>query len=499
MNKKILIISFLLILAIAFILKYFPDVITGLISQIVNLSVGIQNSTLARFVYFSYPSEITLGNSATFSVNLQNIGSVNITTGIEIHVKNSLLTTVSSSYDVNYTLAPLEIRSFSAIYTPTSAGTYWVIANATYNSTFETKTVEEYRSFNVTTAPVIPAYPVYPGVYIPPMVYVYNLTLEYPKQINLTQNESYIIPIYATNYGNADIHNLSLYVTLEGIRWKINPESLAALPPKTTVIFLISLKVPSDAEIKDYILNFMLDSKEIKRKGEIAITVLAYPIEFCPEVERAIRNYASLIDRVSIEIERAASQGRNVTLALKYFREARKEFDLVKDFFNLKDCESAKQHLELVRKCLELTVIELARSIIPSSPLLFYIIIIILTAIAISTIIIVTKKKKLLIITKPMISVLLEDREKSREELKNLEKVYKKKQINEVEYRLKKSKLEKEIEKIETEIIMRFGTERQLSLLEDVKKAYIEGIINKKIYNKTRERLVNKIVMGQKR
>jgi len=392
MNKKILIVSIILILAVAFILKNFPNVITGLLSQIVNLSIGIQNSTLARFVYFSYPSEVTLGNTATFSVNLQNIGNMNITAGIEIYVKNSLLTTVSSSYDVNYTLAPLDIRNFSASYTPTTIGTYWVIANATYNSTLETKTVEENRSFNVVSAPVIPPVPpVAPAAPISvPIIPVYNLTLAYSNYFNLTQNESFMILVYATNYGNVDLHSLTLSASIEKIELEVRPDSISVLPALLTTIFSISVKVPSDAEQGNYTLDFNVTSSEVKRTGRIIIAV--YPVLVCPEVERAIRNYAILIDRISSEVERAASEGANVTLAREYLELARQSLEKAKELYSSNDCEGAKQALELVKKYLERIVIEITK--LPPRPSYWLIFLILIIIFMLILIILFYRRKK---------------------------------------------------------------------------------------------------------
>ena len=70
----------------------------------------------------------------------------------------------------------------------------------------------------------------------------------------------------------------------------------------------------------------------------------------------------------------------------------------------------------------------------------------------------------------------------------------KEKEISRGKYESQKRKLEKNIEKIEIEIIVRSGTERQLTLLENMRKAYKEEIISRKMYIKSREKLVNKII-----
>ncbi|MCX6821486.1 MAG: hypothetical protein NTW30_01780, partial [Candidatus Aenigmarchaeota archaeon] len=106
--------------------------------------MSIANATLGKFIYFSYPSQVNLGcgvvqgNNITFDVVFENIGNFNITERIEIHVKNSSLDTIASYYDESYNLSPTGIRNFSVAWGP-SKGIYWIIANASYNSTEENK------------------------------------------------------------------------------------------------------------------------------------------------------------------------------------------------------------------------------------------------------------------------------------------------------------------------------------------------------------------------
>lgn len=392
MYKKILI-SIALILLAALVLKIFPSIITGLLTQIINISLSIQNSTQAKFILFSYPSEITIGDTANFTVVLQNTGNLNITSAIEIHVKDSSLNTLNSSYDINYTLAPLEIRNFSSNFTPTATGTYFVIANASYNSTLENRTIEENRSFDVVEV-VVP--PVVPPPVVPPVVYVpieliYNLTVTYPKQFNLTQNESFLILIYATNYGNVDLHNLSLFVSVEKIEWEVRPKNISVLSVGSTALFSISVRVPSDTKPKNYILDFNLSSAEISQTGKIIITV--YTIEVCPEVERAIRNYALLIDRISMDIGRAESEGANVTLAREYLEKARQSLEKAKGLYELNNCEKAKEELERVKNYLELIVIEIAK-VPPKPPFPFLIILLILLIMVLLILFLIYYRKK---------------------------------------------------------------------------------------------------------
>ncbi len=193
MSKKFLsLFLLLLIFLITVNSKFLFLTITGLISESI-ISMSIANSTFGRIVYFSYPSQVKLeceivqGDNVTFNVLFENIGNLNITERVEIHVKNSSLDTIASYYDDVYELPVLGVRNFSANWTP-SKGTYWVIANVSYNSTLENKTVEENHSFLITKKEGIGTFRRSPGQItktIPP-----GRSKIYPVEIQLWLDES---------------------------------------------------------------------------------------------------------------------------------------------------------------------------------------------------------------------------------------------------------------------------------------------------------------------
>lgn len=503
MYKKYFILFFILLTFVAlFYYRILLNVITGLLTTI---GISIASITTGEFIYFSYPSEVTLGDSATFETTFENTGNLNVTVAIEIHVLDSSLNTVTSSYDNNYTLRMGDTRNFSATWTPTATGTYWVIVNASFNSSAATNSTEENASFSVVSAEVVPVVeaPAGRGGGAPAKVITYNLTLEYPESVTLTQGESSIIPIYATNYGDTDLNNLLLSVSLEGIEWEIEPENVSILPVNSTAMFYISVLVSSDALSKNYTLNFTLKSNEVRESGQIIIKV--YPIELCEEVERAINNYEALIDRATAEIEKAIAEGRNVTSTLAYLFNAKEELELAKRFYASNDCGEAKVHLELVKENLKKLASELAKSIKPRVKyviiktwwiigIIFFVIALILPIF----ILIAKRRKRVKYVTKPMIIILKEKREKQKKNLRDLKKSYTRKQISENTYNRKKTEIEKEIVKIEEQILTQFGSERQKTVFKDLKKAYTEGIINRKTYNLTRQKLVNNIISKQK-
>ena len=159
MYKKFLLLVLLILLV--FLLTFFKSFllsITGSISKVVLLSLGIANSTQADFIRFngtanvSFPSKALVNTNITFDVILQNTGNQEITERIGIFIKNSSLQTVAYWYDDVDSLSPLETRRFIRVWAPKKVGTYWFVANASYNSSYESKKVEKNISFKVVYA-----------------------------------------------------------------------------------------------------------------------------------------------------------------------------------------------------------------------------------------------------------------------------------------------------------------------------------------------------------
>ncbi|MDI6826318.1 MAG: hypothetical protein QMD36_03970 [Candidatus Aenigmarchaeota archaeon] len=157
MDKK-----FILLFLVLFILLVYSwfvyESITGFITRFISLSLNVSSLTDGKFIYFSYPyviylrykdGEVILSQNATFNVIFMNTGNLNISGRIVIYVKNSTLHTLGTYHDDYFYLSPLDTKNFSATFLPNRTGKYWVIANATYNSTVETKTTAENKTFDV--------------------------------------------------------------------------------------------------------------------------------------------------------------------------------------------------------------------------------------------------------------------------------------------------------------------------------------------------------------
>jgi len=138
-------------------------------------------------------------------------------------------------------------------------------------------------------------------------------------------------------------------------------------------------------------------------------------------------------------------------------------------------------------------VIELANSIIPRArTLIYYLILIVILAFLL--VLVLLKKSKSKHITKPMKLLLKDERRKYKKKLEEIERLHSKKKINEKIYELKHEEIVDKIREIEEQIIMRFGDTKQKFIFNDLKKAWVEGIITKKVYIKAREKIADKIL-----
>ena len=189
------------------------------------------------------------------------------------------------------------------------------------------------------------------------------LTLEYPKQLKLNRGQSALINVFVKNDGNVDVNNLILIASVDGLSLDINPDSLAVLPPSSSFVFLISVKVPDGASSGTYPVQFTLASEKIIKKGTINVEVETLKIE--TEVSESIKNYDSTISSLYLEATRASKEGRDVEIAVGLLDRAKIELDIVKEYYDTKDYTTAKERLEIVRNLIEDATVELAKTARP--------------------------------------------------------------------------------------------------------------------------------------
>ncbi len=80
-----------------------------------------------------------------------------------------------------------------------------------------------------------------------------QLQFEVPEKIVLRPGESTSFPVEVTNRGNQKISDLKFVVQRIPLAWqKSSPSSIIEVQPNEKVIFIVSITVPQDAELKSY-------------------------------------------------------------------------------------------------------------------------------------------------------------------------------------------------------------------------------------------------------
>ncbi|MEM5797215.1 MAG: hypothetical protein QXD72_00040 [Candidatus Aenigmatarchaeota archaeon] len=327
-------------------------VITSLVSAVVSLSVS--ENPQGVITSFTYPSSVTVNNPMDFSVSFKNVGNVNITGKIIIFIKSSDLQTSAILPDDTFTLGIGETRIFNTTYTPTSGGNFFAFVIVTYDN----KTAETNASFTV-NVPSAPS----PALSIVRSEEKKILTLEYPKYIKLNRGQSSLVQIFIRNDGNVDLNNLILSTTDSGLALNITPTTLRVLSPNSSFIFLISVKVPREASAGMYLIDFILASDKITKKGEIKVEVEVQKIEV--EVEQTIKNYEFSIEKLFLEADKAAKEGRNTLLVIESLNQAKAELAIAKQLYESQDYIRAKEQLENVRIMIEQATVQLAQTVGP--------------------------------------------------------------------------------------------------------------------------------------
>lgn len=91
-----------------------------------------------------------------------------------------------------------------------------------------------------------------------------QLQFEVPEKIILKQGESYTLPVEVTNLGNQKIHDLQSVIQRIPLAWqKTSPSSIIEVEPNETVVFIVSIEVPKDAEVRTYEPRMTATAEEV--------------------------------------------------------------------------------------------------------------------------------------------------------------------------------------------------------------------------------------------
>ncbi len=340
--------------------------ISGLFT-VMNLNLDIAAVPNA-YIILDYPYVVTAYDSMNITAVFKNIGSTNAFIKMELYILDVNFSVQEVFYDGYASLLPSEDRFFGVTYIPNQTGFYVIHVNTTYS---QGNVADAWGVFYVNPYYTPPsAAPEEEGAPYTPSpeegeIGTPDISLEYDNAVEVRKGQYYVsyIKVKNTGVGNASLYDVMLYAKSMGIPFTITPQQIAKISSSEYGIFLISLNVPVNIETGEYLLNFNVTSREISKTGQIRITVKE--LDIMSEVYSTITNYLFIIQRFKIDVQRALEAGKDVTSVYDYLNKAESELNDAKTFYEKGDYYMAKERLDIVKKYLEMIVVELARITLP--------------------------------------------------------------------------------------------------------------------------------------
>ena len=332
-----------------------------------NISVSIKPVEMGRILFFDYLPVVEAYDPQSVSVEFVNIGSSELQQKIEITIMDINLSFVGNYTDDYVTLLPGQARQYTIQYTTDEPGYYWIRAM----STFSEKYVVAWGLYQVNGTKI---YPYVPPVIFPPSEeeisrasaaeYIDTLnpylSLDYPSNITLTQNQSTVTYVAVKNTGDADASNVILLPKSIGIKIDVTPKLIPEILVYDEGVFIISIDVSADTEPGIYPIDFVVMTDDARSKGHIDVIVKQlHPMD---EFNSSILNYAFLLKRLRNDAIKANIEGKNITSTLLHLDEGDKYLDLARTSFSKNDYEETRRNLLIVKEHIENAALELARA-----------------------------------------------------------------------------------------------------------------------------------------
>lgn len=402
----LIIISVLLVISFAFLYRFLPGVITGLMVG-GKTTVGVVEKLKGQITALVFQENIDLGEIQKITIELSNVGSVSFIGRIEVRIywnnETGKLQEMAYYYDSQAELNPSMKRIYGVSFLPPNPGLYYIKVRVPY----DTKVIERWGAFLVIyTPPPPPVQIIYPSpppvTYLPPVVEeigIPKLSLEYPKTIRITQGETKLFSILVKNIGEVSLNNLRLSIsTTNLIKIEINPKQVFSLPKNESAIFLISIQVPETTPEGKYPFDFEVLSEKIKEGANIELEIVSILPPLKEEVYQTILNYEYIILEIQNEIDSAALRGIDIRIPLNTLNKARISLETARKYYEQEKYEDTKKELEETKKYLEDAVFQLASvSIIvylPAFAPLFIVLIAIIIAIVFLILLVILRKGK---------------------------------------------------------------------------------------------------------
>ena len=367
MHKIEFLVIFLVILSFFFISQISRLRITGF--NVVGMNVSIKEKVDGR-ILLAYSPLINITDIQQIYVEFENTGTEDVVMKMEIKVygyENGTLKPLAYYYDAPAIVKIGMRKGFSTSFIPSDTGIYYIQAKAE----FDTKVTETWGAFQVVYPTII--VPVYNITYelVPPapsppskpapVPLIANMSISYPKKVNLTQGEKTLFTINVNNTGEKTLTKIKLlFSTTTLLDFEINPKMIQKLLPNSSSFFLITIKSSSNTNPGIYPFEFEVVTNETSAKGKISIEVLKKPISKEDMLRKKILNYEFLISEVETQIFSAKLQGYNTEKPEQYLNQARESFEKAKEYFENKDFDNAEIELNKVSDYLEKALLEVS-------------------------------------------------------------------------------------------------------------------------------------------
>jgi hypothetical protein len=334
--------------------------LTGLVTDIATILLSPKEHDDVCIAIFKSPESVVYQNQQiNMSIEITNCGSTVLDIKEEIGITDD-----KGFYYAHFNAStfsfvnPGERKVFNFIWQMRNPGLNYVILK-TY---FADKYYQHNFSVLVLRPPEQPVEkaPVSEFGGLGPYAPGYNLVLNYTREVNITQDEDYILLIKVSNFGDADLHDIFIILTSRDIETKVlYPEKVDRLLPTESVIFVARLKAPSWLPEGNYTVNIEAVSYEKKVKDEIRVNVLSLNLK--EKVKQLITYYSDVIKQLEAEIVRVEGE-KNVTIAKQYLNEAKDELETAKDYFKLGWLKDALEQIQVVKEKIDKTVIALSKA-----------------------------------------------------------------------------------------------------------------------------------------
>lgn len=391
-NSKKIKYMFLLLVSITFLFFLINELgkdITGML--IAGVDVG--SKTRVRVTSFDYPVYPDFGQFVNVTIEVQNSGSVGYDEKIEVFVKNSTMDQVAYYYDAVTHLNPGERKSFRFIYLPPDYGVYYMQLRVSYAETkrletwgvivvspqgYGDQTDETSETGTETEGNVVYiGYQTSEGGYLGGEIIplemsgsVHRMEIDAPRNLELSKGESRVTYVDVSNSGNSTLHNLKLTTYTHNIDVDVFPKFLVKFPPKTSNVFMISIKVPTDIEPNLYSLDMEFSSDEIDVVKKMILNITDLSLK---EVayENMI-NYKYVLAELEKQVLNALEQGLEVSEIKTRLDFLKGRMEDIENYYEEGSYTTVSRELDEIRPEIQTLLLDFAIVNIPEKEPVFF-------------------------------------------------------------------------------------------------------------------------------